>query len=153
MDVRPRACERAAEYHSLELDGELSLFERAMLKRHLQRCESCAFDARQISGLVELLRAAPAEQIRVSIVVARPRRRVVGIVQSVAATAAVAAVGVWLGIGSSGTTRAPHRVDTFSSQRLAGAVADDRFDWPAGLPRTIHVTRLFPGNLQGAANS
>src|SRR5438445_586854 len=97
MELRPRACERASEFVSLELDGELSLFERAILRRHLQRCERCAASSRQITALTEMVRTAPVEQIRVSIDIWRRRRRAFRVVQSVAATAAVATVALWVG--------------------------------------------------------
>ena len=89
MEPRSRACERASEFVSLELDGELSLFERAILRRHLQRCERCAAYSHEITALTEMVRAAPAEQIRVSIDVWSRRRRVYRVVQSVAATAEI----------------------------------------------------------------
>jgi predicted anti-sigma-YlaC factor YlaD len=150
MKVRPRACERAAEFVSLELDGELSLFERAMLKRHLQRCEPCAVYARNVTGLTELLRAAPVEQFRVPIVSSRSPRRVARVVQGVGAAVAVVAVGVWLGASSSGGSKTPPRVVTVTPHVDAGTLSDDRSDWPAGLPQTTREIRLFPGGLSGS---
>ena len=44
MSVLPRPslpCERAREWASLRLDGELSQFESAMLESHLARCAAC----------------------------------------------------------------------------------------------------------------
>ena len=108
MEIRPRVCERAAQFVSLELDGELSLFERAMLKRHLHRCEPCAAYARDVTGLTGLLRAAPVEQIRLPIAFSLQRRRVSRVLPRVAATAAVAAVGIWFGISSLGNLECPH---------------------------------------------
>jgi anti-sigma factor RsiW len=147
MEFRPASCNRAAEFVSLELDGELSPFERAMLERHIQRCELCAEYARTVVGLTELLRATPVEEFRLPIVQLRSRRRVGRVVRSVAATAAVAAVGVWLGVSSSGSPRAPGRVQTFSSDRALAVVSDHRNDWSAGLPRTRELVQLSPGGL------
>jgi anti-sigma factor RsiW len=151
MELRPKSCERAAEFVSLELDGELSLLERAILKRHLQRCEPCAVYARQITALTEMMRTAPAEQIRVQIDTWRLRRRVYRVLQSGAATAAVAAVAIWLGIVASGTPREHAPNPTVSPRSTAGAVSDDRYDWPAGLPRTVPLIQLFPGGLYTAS--
>ncbi|HXV58772.1 MAG TPA: zf-HC2 domain-containing protein [Gaiellaceae bacterium] len=54
-------CERAREWASLRLDGELSLLEEELLERHLGACESCgAFEA-GMRETTELLRAAPEE--------------------------------------------------------------------------------------------
>jgi len=150
MELRPRACERASEFVSLELDGELSLFERAILRRHLQRCERCAVSSYQITALTEMVRTAPVEQIRVSIDIWRRRRRVSRVVQSVAATAAVATVAIWFGIGASRSIREHTPVSPVGSGSAAGAVSDDRYDWPAGLPRTVPLIQLFPGGLYTA---
>jgi hypothetical protein len=52
-------CERAREWSSLRLDGELSELEEALLERHLEACALCAaFDAglRTSTGLI---RTAP----------------------------------------------------------------------------------------------
>jgi predicted anti-sigma-YlaC factor YlaD len=149
MEIRPKSCERAAQFVSLELDGELSRFERAMLKRHLQRCEPCAAYARDVIGLTGLLRAAPAEEIRLPLVFSLHRRRVFRMLPSVAAAVAVAAVGVWFGISSPGNTRVPTHIGTFSSGSgvAVGALSDDRYDWPAGLPRTVQMIQLGPGSL------
>ena len=44
-------CERAREWASLELDGELSTFERALLDAHLEGCRTCTEFRSSISGL------------------------------------------------------------------------------------------------------
>jgi len=151
MELRPRACERASEFVSLELDGKLSLFERAILRRHLQRCERCAAYSHRTTALTEMVRTAPVEQIRVSIDIWRRRRRVSRVVQSVAATAAVATVAIWFGIGAATRSIREHNpVSPVGSGSAAGAVSDDRYDWPAGLPRTVPLIQLFPGGLYTA---
>ena len=38
---RTNACERAMQWISLELDGELSQLERAALGRHIDGCARC----------------------------------------------------------------------------------------------------------------
>jgi hypothetical protein len=52
-------CERAREWSSLRLDGELSELEEALLEKHLEGCALCvAFDA-GLRTSTELLRSAP----------------------------------------------------------------------------------------------
>jgi anti-sigma factor RsiW len=147
MELRPKFCERASEFVSLELDGELSLFERAILRRHLQRCERCAAYSHQITAMTEMVRTAPVEQIHVSIDIWRRRRRVFRVVDSVAATAAVAAVAIWLGIGASRTTHQHAPAGAVNPASAVGALLNDRNDWPAGLPRTARLIQLSPGGL------
>jgi len=59
------------------LDGEISELEEAALRRHLERCTACGALAAELTGLTELLRAAPLEEPRRSFVpeYARSRRR------------------------------------------------------------------------------
>src|SRR4051794_26816010 len=141
----PADCERAAQYVSLELDGELSTGERAMLRRHVQRCESCAEYAVTVAGLTELLRAAPLEEFRLSTTFAGRRRRLSPLVRNVAAVAAVAAVGGGVGGSSSRVPRGHAPLKTFNPG--PGAIADDSRDWAAGLPRAQRVVQLSPGGL------
>jgi predicted anti-sigma-YlaC factor YlaD len=150
MEIRPRICERAAHFVSLELDGELSVFERRMLKRHLQRCAACAAYARDVTAHTQMLRAAPLEQVRVPMEFTIQRRRALRMLPSIAATAAVAAVGIWFGVSSLGSAQVPGhgtRFNSRSSHLAVGSVSDDRYDWPAGLPRTVQVVELGPGSL------
>lgn len=55
-------CDRTRERVSLELDGELSRHEAALLERHLSRCSACALFAADVRLHTDLLRAAPLEQ-------------------------------------------------------------------------------------------
>lgn len=57
---RTTPCERAAQWLSLELDGELGRIEQAGLVRHLRRCDRCREAGAEIRGFTELLRIAPA---------------------------------------------------------------------------------------------
>lgn len=55
-------CQRARQYSSLEVDGELSQLERALLLRHLDGCRSCReFDGR-LRATTLALRSASAEK-------------------------------------------------------------------------------------------
>jgi anti-sigma factor RsiW len=97
--MRPtgRGCDRAREYASLRLDGELSEFERALLASHLERCPSCRVFADDLVGLTDRLRTAPLDQPDLSL--SLPRRRFVA-VRSIQASAAAAAVVSVVGIGA-----------------------------------------------------
>jgi predicted anti-sigma-YlaC factor YlaD len=97
MRTTGRRCDRAREYASLRLDGELSDFERALLDSHLDRCPSCRAFADDLVDLTGRLRNAPLEQP--SIAVALPRRRFVAL-RGIQVGAAAAAVVSVLGIGS-----------------------------------------------------
>src|SRR2546423_2134971 len=68
-------CDRARQWTSLEQDGELSSFERALLESHVAGCASCAEFRGEISGLTNALRAAPYEPFE-GVVLGRVRRRV-----------------------------------------------------------------------------
>ncbi len=88
-------CERVRAQISLELDGELSQFERVMVASHVARCADCAAYRDEVTSFTALLRAAPAERIDTPVVVSRPRRSYIGRVSAVgAAAAAVVALGM-----------------------------------------------------------
>ena len=107
MHVRPVTCERDRQFASLDLDGELSLFERGILRRHLRRCASCAEYARMVTGFTELLRATPLEQIRLESIGWRSRRPVSRVVRSITAAAAVVAFATWFGVSYSAPRGCP----------------------------------------------
>jgi predicted anti-sigma-YlaC factor YlaD len=54
-------CDRVRAQVSLELDCELSQFERAMIRVHLARCGDCRSFAAAVRAFTVGLRAAPAE--------------------------------------------------------------------------------------------
>jgi predicted anti-sigma-YlaC factor YlaD len=56
---RTTACERAAQWISLDLDGELGRLEQSALVRHLRRCESCRASSSEIGAFTGILREAP----------------------------------------------------------------------------------------------
>jgi predicted anti-sigma-YlaC factor YlaD len=86
-------CERARQWASLELDGELSTFEQALLEAHVDDCPSCREFCAEIGGLTGALRAAPHEPFE-GIVIGRLRRRSRLRLAPAAAAMAVAAVGL-----------------------------------------------------------
>lgn len=87
-------CERARQWASIELDGELSTFERVLLRAHLAHCSSCRGFRERTSGLTLALRAAPPEQLEQPIQIGRMRRRFRLRVAPAAAAMAVAFVGL-----------------------------------------------------------
>ena len=88
-------CERARQWASLRLDGELSALEGRLLERHLGACESCrSFDAVMRSS-TSLVRAAPLELPTRRF--ERPRRPLVRFPLARRRTALVAAAALALG--------------------------------------------------------
>jgi predicted anti-sigma-YlaC factor YlaD len=95
---RTTTCDRAAQWISLELDGELTELERAGLARHLDRCENCRRTSAELGTFTRLIRAAPLVELSAPVAVAghRVRARRGAAVAALAASAAVAAVLVAL---------------------------------------------------------
>ncbi len=100
---RTTACERSGRWISLGLDGETSDLEEAALRRHLERCASCAGRAAEIGGFTRLLRAAPLDEperplsvsgARVRPVRPRPRRVALAAVIAASVASAVAILAV-----------------------------------------------------------
>jgi predicted anti-sigma-YlaC factor YlaD len=95
--VRPARCDRSREAISLRLDGVLSLFESALLDRHLRRCVDCSDFAAGAAAQTQLLRSAVLEQPLRPVAIPAGRRRPVrrvaaGALTAVASVAAAAAV-------------------------------------------------------------
>jgi predicted anti-sigma-YlaC factor YlaD len=97
MRTTARRCDRAREYASLRLDGELSDFESTLLDSHIERCPSCRAFAEDLVGVTERLRTAPLE--RPLIVLTLPQRRF-AVLRTMQASAAAAAVVSVVGIGA-----------------------------------------------------
>src|ERR1700750_2030464 len=89
-------CDRARQWASTEVDGELSSFERVLLHAHLDACPSCREFSGTITGLTKALREARLEQLESPIVIGRPRRRA----RLRLAPAAAAMAGAAVGLGS-----------------------------------------------------
>jgi hypothetical protein len=101
-----RLCDRAREYSSRGLDGELSEFERALLENHLERCEPCRAYSVELEQIVGRLRLAPLEALPQPISLPS-RRRVRGRVLQVAAAGAAAAVAITAGLVGGIQSREP----------------------------------------------
>ena len=92
-----RLCDRAREYSSRGLDGELSEFERALLENHLERCEPCRVYASELEQIAHRLRLAPLETLSHPISLPSRRRFRTRVFQ-VAAAGAAAAVAATAGL-------------------------------------------------------
>ena len=104
--VFDRGCERAQSWASLELDGELSQLERALLATHLRRCAACAETVAGVRALTAALRAAPLEPLEapVFVITARERRsRPLALRLALAASLAVVAAGLGVFAGTLGS--------------------------------------------------
>jgi len=89
-------CDRARQWSSLRLDGELSELEGALLEKHLDACGSCSVFDERLRLTVTSLRTTPPELPRVRFDI--PERRRVGFPAS--RRLAVAAIAAALALGS-----------------------------------------------------
>jgi anti-sigma factor RsiW len=109
--VRPSViCDRVRSQVSLELDGELSQLERAMVAAHLRRCPECRAYQAQVTSFTRVLREAPLKEMEKPVVVRKPRRAIAGRLQAgVAAAVALVALGVTgrIAISESPAPRSP----------------------------------------------
>lgn len=92
MNESGHLCERARFWASLQLDGELSELESALLDAHLARCAGCRAVADSFDASTTALRAAPLERVApVAVNLPRSPRRLLATI-SVAAVLVVAVV-------------------------------------------------------------
>lgn len=89
-------CERARQWTSADVDGELSTFERVLLADHLADCTSCREFRASVHGLTSALRVAPLERFE-GIVTGRILRRRYPRLRLAPAVAAMAIAAVGLG--------------------------------------------------------
>jgi predicted anti-sigma-YlaC factor YlaD len=88
------ACDRARQWATADLDGELSRFERVLLDAHLAECPACREFSTATTGFTELLRTAPPERLERPIEIGRLRRRVGLSLAPAVAAMAVTVVGL-----------------------------------------------------------
>jgi hypothetical protein len=89
----------------------LSVFESALLERHLRGCASCRAFAVGAEAQAALLRAAPLELLETQVVLPVPARRIGrGAVGTLVATLGAAAAAVVLVFPSTGPTTKGHAV-------------------------------------------
>ncbi len=120
-------CDRVRAWVSVELDGELSQFEIALLRTHLAGCEDCRKFAAEARAITGELRAAPPERLDAPISLPRRRRGSFRSVQVAVAASAVAAVGLGSVLGSLGSrdaitarSAAPSALERVSPTRQIG---------------------------------
>jgi len=99
LSPRDGRCERARQWASLRLDGELSELEDALLEQHLEGCSSCSAFAVRLAATTEAVRAVPLERPEISYPrFERPGIRLpVGRRVAIVAVAAAAALGAFVG--------------------------------------------------------
>jgi predicted anti-sigma-YlaC factor YlaD len=88
------ACDRARQWVSADVDGELSRFERVLLAAHTSGCASCREFQAATVAFTGALRAAPLEHPERPIEVRRVRRQVRMRLAPAVAAMAVLAVGL-----------------------------------------------------------
>jgi anti-sigma factor RsiW len=86
----PAQCDRAHQWVSLELDGELSEFELTLLEAHVGRCDACRSFRADTHAITGALRRAHLEPILTPVSVTPRRRRSFRLAPAAAAAAAVA---------------------------------------------------------------
>jgi anti-sigma factor RsiW len=91
----PVICDRFRSQISLELDGELSQLERAMLGSHLERCDGCRAFRAEAASVTHALRETRLARLSMPVTVRRTRPLVTARLQAAAVAAtAFAVVGV-----------------------------------------------------------
>jgi anti-sigma factor RsiW len=81
---------------SLQLDGELSELERALLDAHVARCDACAVYVREVGAATRGLRAAELERPAHPITLPSRRR----LLRPIHVSAAAAMLGMAVGLGA-----------------------------------------------------
>ena len=128
-----RRCERAREYASLALDDELSQFEHALLRAHLEQCDGCRSYQVGLVATTDRLRSASLE--RLSHPIALPRRQRVpfrGVQVGLVAALVVVAVGLGTVLSSIGPATRCRRIVTAEGRRER-ELQDIRREWPKKL--------------------
>lgn len=132
-------CDRARNWASLGLDGELSELERALLDGHLASCAACRGSTAGVRSFTTALRAAALEPLDHPIEL--PVRRRLAAFTSVRVGAAAAlvagAVGLGAAVGLVSSHEAPLRLAAAGSAGSIGAVH---------LSRDLRESREF-GNM------
>jgi predicted anti-sigma-YlaC factor YlaD len=99
-NVIPSAeCDRAREFVSCRVDGELSELEAVRLDDHLRECADCSAFARELHALSFALREAPLERPEINVFMPARRRPRVRLQTAAAAAVVLVAAGSSFFIG------------------------------------------------------
>ena len=135
------SCERARAWASLELDGELSEVEEALLEDHVRRCSACAEARDRLHRVTDLLRSAPLEHPTAPPGFRRSRglaSRRPALALRVAAAAAVAALAAGLGALATSLGTEAERPTPPSQPDIALLPSQDELR-DDGLPRPLRT--------------
>jgi anti-sigma factor RsiW len=124
MELAPNPiCDRVRGQISLDLDGELSQLERAMLASHVRRCPSCAAFQASATSFTHALRTAPLEALERPMEIPSPKRWALAEVRfdvvRVAAAAAGIAVVLSLALGGGAGILGSERLQSKTSEPSA----------------------------------
>lgn len=148
--LRGHRCERAREWASLRVDGELSELEGRLLDDHLARCGDCSTFASAVGAQAAALRGAPLVPFRAELTLPTRRRvpvRSLSLAAAAMAAASLVAVGsLEFRARSEPALRAPHvspaaTPDDFvgvNIARRAKLIADTPHFWVG--PRGFQLT-------------
>jgi predicted anti-sigma-YlaC factor YlaD len=148
FSLEQRRCERARQWSSLRLDGELSELEEALLDRHLESCSDClSFDGRLRSAARSLRETPPEPPLVPFRIPTRPRRRVTvptGRRAAVVAIAAALALGSLVGSQLNRPASSPGTDEPQFSQLTRSDMNQLR-----QIPRGRHIAPPAPTRIPG----
>jgi predicted anti-sigma-YlaC factor YlaD len=157
---RGQLCDRARQWASLRVDGELSELEHALLETHVARCEPCRAFVREAEAVAAALRAVSLQRLPEPVQLVAPARhgrvpmRIVQTATVAALVLVAAALGSALGVANRADrpTRSALRhtamvamaesPDNLRALRRATLVAGS----PTNLGRSIPRNRRIPGD-------
>jgi anti-sigma factor RsiW len=133
-----QTCDRAREWSSLRLDGELSELESVLLDAHLKQCNACSVFAVAAEAVALQLRCAAPE--RLDQPVRLPARRTASSLRAVQLGAAAALVAAAAGLGTLFGAIGPQPHSFTVTPKLPQSAALLAVDTsPRGLPTTRQV--------------
>jgi len=120
------ACERAREWASLDLDGELSEFERVLLRAHLDSCASCAAYTEKVTRTTDALRDAPLVAVGPRVALPGRRRPALALrAYQLAGATAVLIAAIGLGSTLGGPSSRPGSTAVVPPRQAVEGVAED----------------------------
>ena len=133
-----QTCDRAREWSSLRLDGELSELESVLLEAHLKHCNACSAFAVAAEAVALQLRCAAPERLEQP--VRLPARRTGSSLRAVQLGAAAALVAAAAGLGTLFGAIGPQTHSFTVTPKLSQSAALLAVDTsPRGLPTTRQV--------------